>query len=186
MRSMRIGSTGTLRSNGPPPAVGRWPMSSTTSMPSTTSTEHRVAPARRPRVQVDVVGQVDVELARRGMRLGGARERDRAAQIAQAVAGLVDDVLGDGLLLSCRVVVAARLRDEPGDDAVKDRAGIEPGFTYFRNASTVLGARPRSSSITKLPAVVTTRTRGCSGDGRRRPGPRRASAQQGQAEQQAG
>src|SRR6185503_11568987 len=36
MRSMTIGSTGTLALKGPPPPVGRWPMSSTTSMPSTT------------------------------------------------------------------------------------------------------------------------------------------------------
>ena len=53
--------------------------------------EHGVTPARGPRVQIDVVGEVDVELARAGVRLVAAREADGAAQIAQAVAGLVED-----------------------------------------------------------------------------------------------
>src|SRR5262245_5691699 len=58
--------------------------------------EHGVTPASRPRVQVHVVGEVDVELTRARMRVVGAREADRAAQITEAVAGFVDDLLGDG------------------------------------------------------------------------------------------
>ena len=60
----------------------------------------------------------------------------------------------DGLLLEVGRV-AARLRDEARDDAVEDRAGVEALLhVASRNASTVSGARPRSSSITKLPTVV--------------------------------
>src|SRR5688572_6670742 len=89
--------------------------------------EHGVAPARRPRVQVDVVGEIDVELARAGMRIVGAREADRAAQIAQAVARFVDDVLRDGLRLQVWCI-AAGLGDEPCDDAMEDDAGVEAFF----------------------------------------------------------
>ena len=86
MLSTVIGSTGTLRSNGPPRAG--W------SMPDVVDdfhalddlAEHRVAPTRRPRVQIDVVGEVDVELSRSGMRLVGACEPDRPAQVAEPVA----------------------------------------------------------------------------------------------------
>ena len=53
--------------------------------------EHRVAPTRRPRVQIDVVGEVDVELTRSGMRLVRAREADRAAQVAEPVARFVEN-----------------------------------------------------------------------------------------------
>jgi hypothetical protein len=86
--------------------------------------ENGVAPASRPRIQVDVVGQVDVELTRSRMRLVGARKTDRAAQVAQAVARFVDDAGRRRLLLKIRRV-AAGLRHEACDDAVEDRAVIE-------------------------------------------------------------
>src|SRR5262245_2448151 len=61
--------------------------------------EHRVTPARGTRIEIDVVGEVHVELARARVRLGAARESYRAAEVAQAVAGLVHDSLRDRLLL---------------------------------------------------------------------------------------
>src|SRR5262245_16121913 len=47
--------------------------------------EHRIPPARRARIEVEVVVEVDVELARAGVRLGAAGESHGAAQVAQAV-----------------------------------------------------------------------------------------------------
>ena len=49
--------------NGPMAPVGETLMRSTTSMPSTTLAEHGVAPARRQRIEIGVVGDVDEELA---------------------------------------------------------------------------------------------------------------------------
>src|SRR5262249_3333303 len=49
--------------------------------------EHRITPARGPRVQIDIVREVDIELARARVRIVGAREPDGAAQVAEAVAG---------------------------------------------------------------------------------------------------
>src|SRR5688572_27582111 len=86
--------------------------------------EHGVTPARRPRIQVDVVGEVDVELARPRVRIVAAREADAAAQVAQAIAGFVDDVFGDGLRLHVGRI-AAGLRDEPGHDAMEDDARVK-------------------------------------------------------------
>ena len=54
--------------------------------------------------------------------------------------------------------VAAGLSDEARDDAMEDDARVEAVRSRTsRNASTVSGARMRSSSMTKLPAFVTTR-----------------------------
>src|SRR5690606_13556481 len=86
--------------------------------------EYRVAPASRTRVQVEVVVQVDIELTRRGVRLVRACHADRAAQVAQPVAGLVRHGLLGGLRLEIRREAAA-LREKALYHAVEDRAGVE-------------------------------------------------------------
>src|SRR5690606_5376568 len=82
--------------------------------------EDGVAPARRPGVEVQVVGKVNVKLARRRVRLVRARHADRAAEVAQAVAGLVHDAALGRLLLEV-LRVAPALRDEPVHHPVEDR-----------------------------------------------------------------
>src|SRR5690606_42062881 len=83
--------------------------------------EDRVAPARRPRIEIEVVVQVDVELARRRVRIVRAGHPDRSAEVAQAVAGFVHDAARRRLLDEIFRIPAA-LRDEIVHDAVEDRA----------------------------------------------------------------
>src|SRR5258708_7625796 len=90
--------------------------------------EHAVAPtlgAGRGVIQEVVVLEVDEELARGRMRLGGARHGYGIAVGLEAVAGLVLDGLLGWLLAHFRLEAAA-LDHESVDDAVKDRTVVEP------------------------------------------------------------
>src|SRR4029078_10207218 len=78
--------------------------------------EHRISPAGGQRIQIAVVGDVDVELAVTGVRARGASEPDGTAQVLQAIAGLV----GNGFLHRLGLEVgadAAALDHEARDHA---------------------------------------------------------------------
>ena len=60
------------------------------------------------------------------MRIAGARHRDRAAQIAEAVAGFIRNGLL-GLLELEAGRIATALSHEPGNYAVENRAVVEAG-----------------------------------------------------------
>src|SRR6266704_1835944 len=92
--------------------------------------EHAVAPALgagRRVIQEVVVLEVDEELARGRMRLGGPRHGYGVAVVLQAVAGLVLDGLLGRLLAHSRLETAA-LDHEAVDDAVEHGVGVEPRF----------------------------------------------------------
>src|SRR5881296_3021302 len=92
--------------------------------------EHAVAPALgagRRVIQEVIVLEVDEELARGRMRLGGARHGYGIAIVLEAVAGLVLDGLLSRLLAHSGFEAAA-LDHESVDDAVKHGIGIEPRF----------------------------------------------------------
>src|SRR6266853_939293 len=92
--------------------------------------EHAVAPAPRAGrrvIQEVIVLEVDEELARGRMRLGGARHGYGIAIVLEAVAGLVLDGLLGRLLAHSRLEAAA-LDHEAVDDAVKHGIGVEPRF----------------------------------------------------------
>src|SRR6266849_3312642 len=92
--------------------------------------EHAIAPALGAgrRVIQDVVAlDVDEELARGRMRLGGPRHGYGIALVLQAVAGLVLDGSSSRLLAHSRLEAAA-LDHEAVDDAVKHGIGVEPRF----------------------------------------------------------
>src|SRR5258708_9380608 len=90
--------------------------------------EHAVAPALgagRRVIQEVVVLEVDEELARGRMRLGGPRHGYGIAVVLEAAAGLVLDGLLGRLLAHSRLETAA-LEHEALDDAVKHGIGVEP------------------------------------------------------------
>src|SRR5229473_1342662 len=92
--------------------------------------EHAIAPslgAGRRVIQEVVVLDVDEELARGRMRLGGPRHGDGVAVVLQAVAGLVLDG-SPGRLLAHPRLEAAALDHEAVDDAVEHGIGVEPRF----------------------------------------------------------
>src|SRR6266581_1522238 len=92
--------------------------------------EHAVAPALgagRRVIQEGIVLEVDEELARGRMRLGGPRHGYGIAVVLEAVAGLVLDGLLSRLLAHSRLKAAA-LDHESVDDAVEHRVGVEPRF----------------------------------------------------------
>src|SRR6266581_5462567 len=90
--------------------------------------ERAVAPALgagRRVIQEVIVLEVDEELARGRMRLGGPRHGYGIAIVLQAVASLVLDGLLSRLLAHSRLEAAA-LDHEAVDDAVKQGVGVEP------------------------------------------------------------
>src|SRR2546427_8439492 len=92
--------------------------------------EHAVAPtlgAGRRVIQEVIVLEVDEELARGRMRVGGPRHGYGVAIVLEAVAGLVLDGSSSRLLAHPRLEAAA-LDHEAVDDAVKDGVGGEPAF----------------------------------------------------------
>ena len=131
MRSIVTGSTGTLRSKGPPGSRRAMTYLVDDFHALDDGAENRIAPTCWPRIEIEIVGQVDIELARAGVRFVGAREADCSAQIAQAVAGFVDDRAGRGLRIEIGRV-AAGLRDETGDDTMKHRARIKTRRDVFQ------------------------------------------------------
>src|SRR6266704_2156600 len=103
--------------------------------------EHAVAPALgagRRVIQEVIVLEVDEELARGRMRLGGPRHGYGIAIVLQAVASLVLDGLLSRLLAHSRLEAAA-LDHEAVDDAVKDRAVIEPALRVLQKIRYRLG-----------------------------------------------
>ena len=127
-------------------------MSSTTFHAFHDAAEHGIAPAAGLRIERGVVREVDIELRVAAVRIGRARQADRAAPVRQP--------LPDSLGMPSRVgfsayllVVAAGLRDEVGDDAMEDRARVVAARTYSRKFATVSGARAESSSMTNLPMI---------------------------------
>jgi hypothetical protein len=92
--------------------------------------EDTVAPAlagRRAEVQEVVIDGVDEELGGRRVRIAGARHRDRAALVLQAVGRLVLDRLAGVLLVHARLEAAA-LDHEVADHAVEDGVVVMPGL----------------------------------------------------------
>src|SRR6266853_3825821 len=92
--------------------------------------EHAVAPSLgtgRRVIQEVVVLDVDEELARGRMRVGGPRHGDGVAVVLQAVAGLVLDGYPGRLLAHPRLEAAA-LDHEAVDYAVEHGIGVEPRF----------------------------------------------------------
>ena len=87
--------------------------------------EDRVAPAVLCALGIEevVVAQVDEELGARRMRIRGARHRERAGIVLQAVLGLVLHRAARGLLLVAALEAAA-LDHEAVDDAVEDGAVV--------------------------------------------------------------
>src|SRR4030095_6531953 len=73
--------------------------------------EHRVAGVARAPIEVRIVHQVDEELAVRGIRIVGARHRERAPRILEPIARFILD-RGLGLPLRHRSVEATCLHDE--------------------------------------------------------------------------
>src|SRR5690349_24649110 len=90
--------------------------------------EHGVAPAVAARVvEEGVVAVVDEELRGGGVRVAGARHRDAAAHVLEAVRRLVLD-RGAGRPLAEGLVVAAALDHETLDHAVEHHAVVVPGL----------------------------------------------------------
>ena len=91
--------------------------------------EYGVAPARRARVQIQVVDQIDVELGIARVGIGRSCEANRPAQVAQAVTRLVGNhSLGR---LELKVAgVAARLGHKTLDDPVEYSAFVV-AFTHI-------------------------------------------------------
>ena len=121
MDSISTGRRTSLRSVRPGRA---WAIFVTTSMPSTTFSEHRVAPAVLARiVEEAVVLDVDEELRARGMRRAGARHGDVAEVVLEAVLRLVLDRLARRLLV-VGLVEAAALDHEAVDHPVEHGAVV--------------------------------------------------------------
>ncbi len=92
--------------------------------------EHGIAPALdalAAMVEEGVVRHVDEELRGRRMRVAGARHCQGAAQVFQAVVGLVPDRRAIGFFRHVRRHAAA-LDHEAGDHAMKHQAVVEPFF----------------------------------------------------------
>src|SRR5216683_1378473 len=103
--------------------------------------EHAVAPALgagRRVIQEVVVLEVDEELARGRMRLGGPRHGYGIAIVLEAVAGFVLDGSSSRLLAHSRLEAAA-LDHEAVDDAVKHGIGIELRFDVSEEILDGLG-----------------------------------------------
>jgi hypothetical protein len=116
--STSTGATGTSAASGGFAPVGTTRMRSTTSMPSHHAPEHAEAGQRRggvaAPVQLAVVDGVDEELrGGRGAVGDAARGGERAAQVRQAVVGLVGDRRALGLLLHVRRVGSPWIRKSP-------------------------------------------------------------------------
>src|SRR6266581_102841 len=106
--------------------------------------EHAVAPALgagRRVIQEVVVLDVDEELARGRMRLGGPRHGYGIAVVLEAVAGLVLDGSSSRLVAHSRLEAAA-LDHEAVDDAVEQGVGVEPRFDVFEKVLDRLGCAP--------------------------------------------
>ena len=114
-------------------------MASTTSIPSVTLAEDGVAVLFRRRAAVveaaaPVVRVIDEELRRRAVHGGGARHRDRAAPVAEAVGRLVGDRLAGDLRHQVGPHAAA-LDHEVLDDPVEDGVLVEAGVGVLQEVA---------------------------------------------------
>ena len=109
--------------------------------------EHGIAGAAATRVEVGVVDQVDEELRGGAVRIVGARHRERAAPILDAVVGFVLDRRARRLLLHV-LGHAAALHDEARDHAMEDgaveMAGVDVVEEVLHRDGRVLRRRARS------------------------------------------
>ncbi len=74
-------------------------------------------------MEIQVVGQINIELRSSRVRIVGPRQADLAAHVTKTVTGFIDDLTVDRLELKI-FRVAARLRDKALDHSMKDLAFI--------------------------------------------------------------